>query len=203
MEKEILRTFLYNNRLKFSDIEKKLGERSNKVAYHIKNLVKKGVLIKKGEEYCLTKTAETLIPYLSDKKTPLPIILVLLKKNSNQVFLHKRKKRPFKNKLSLPGGRLLQKEDVRQATERILKQKHKIDSKFEKINSISIEHVIKQEEKLHSFVIFFVSASLDKKQKIKYTNIRENKDKIIQSDYNLIKKDINKEINIKEFITET
>ena len=96
---EILELFLYNNKLKFSEIEKSLKERSNKLAYHLKKLVKEGVIEKKGEHYKLSEAAEHLIPYLSNKKAVLPVVLIALEKNK-KIFLYKRKKRPYKDKLS-------------------------------------------------------------------------------------------------------
>jgi len=199
MEEAILKEFLYNNNLKFSDIEKSVKVRSNKLAYHIKNLVKKGVLEKQGETYKLSETAEELIPYLSEKQSSLAVILIAIPKNSNQVFLHTRNKRPFKSKLSLPGGRILSGESLEESTKRIMKQKHSINADLQKINSISIEHVKKQDKKIHSFILIFVTASTQ--DEIEYTNISKNKSKIISSDYSLIKKDLKKQINIKEFLT--
>lgn len=207
IERKILQTFLYNNELKFSEIEKSIKIRSNKLAYHIKNLVKRGILEKSGETYKLSETAETMIPYLSEKNSSLPVILIALYKNSNQVYLYKRKKGPFKNKLSLPGGRITPREGIEQATKRIMKEKHRIDVGLEKVNSVSIEHVKKQgkENKLHSFFLIFVTAYLlenkNNKNKIEYTSLSKNKSRIIQSDYNLIKKDLNKETKINEFLT--
>lgn len=183
MEKQILNLFLYNNNLKFNEIEKLLKIRSNKLAYHIKQLTKKGVLTKKQEHYSLSKTSEYLIPYLSDKKSVLPVILIHIG-TKNKAFLYKREKRPFKNYLSLPGGRLLIKESIKQATKRIMKNKFDIFIEFKQINSISLEHV-KKSEIIHSFLLILVSAKT--KAGIKLMNVNKNKSKIIPSDYKLIK----------------
>ena len=78
MEEKILKEFLYNNELKFSDIEKALKIRSNKLAYHLKNLTKKGILKKQNETYKLSETAEELIPYLSEKQSSLAVILIAI-----------------------------------------------------------------------------------------------------------------------------
>lgn len=199
MEEKILKEFLYNHKLKFSDIEKGLKIRSNKLAYHLKNLVKKDVLKKDGDLYFLSEASEALIPYISEKQSPLSVILVAVAKNSNQVFLHKRKKRPFKNKLSLPGGRILSGESLAQAVKRIMKEKHSVDVELEKVNSVSIEHVEKKDKKVHSFVLIFISASTE--DKVEYTNISKNKSEIISSDYELIKNNLKKEIEVNDFLT--
>jgi ADP-ribose pyrophosphatase YjhB (NUDIX family) len=197
MEKKILQVFLYNHKLKFSEIEKQLNTRSNKLAYHIKNLEKKGIIIKDKDFYRLSDTAEELIPYLTQKKSVLPVILIALG-NKNRFFLYKREKRPFKNKLSLPGGRILLGETIPKATQRLMK-KFKINARFQKINSITLEKVKKKDKILHTFLLIFVTAQT--KDKIPLIDINKNKSKIISSDYKLIKNDINKEINIKNITT--
>ena len=191
MENKILDLFLYHNKLKFNEIEKLLKTRSNKLAYHLKQLIKKRILIKKQENYSLSETTEYLIPYISNKKAALPVILIHIG-NQNKAFLYKRQKRPFKDYLSLPGGRLLIKESIKQAAKRIMKEKFNINTNFKKINSISLEHVKKSNKIMHSFLLILVSA--ETKDKIKLTNINKNKSKIILSDYKLMK---NKDDNIK------
>jgi ADP-ribose pyrophosphatase YjhB (NUDIX family) len=197
MEKSILRPFLYNSNLKFSEIEKQTKIRSNKLAYHLKNLTKKGILKKQKGIYSLSETSEYLIPFLSQKTAVLPVVLIAITNEKGKIFLHKREKRPFKDKLSLPGGRIILNETISQATERIMKEKFRINVIFKKVNSISLEQVKKKKETLHSFLLILVTAIT--KDKITYST--PNKIKTISSDYNLIKNDLNKEIKIKELIT--
>src|SRR3989338_11225547 len=104
MEKKILSLFLCSKGLKFNEIEKQLRVRSNKLAYHLTNLVKKGILIKNKEVYELSEASENIVPYLSENQSPLPVILIHLG-DKDKTFLYKREKRPYKNCLSLPGDR--------------------------------------------------------------------------------------------------
>lgn len=193
MEKKILSLFLYKNKLKFNEIEKELNVRSNKLAYHLKNLIKEGILKKEEEEYELSEASEFLIPYISEKNSTLAVVLVHLGDTEN-VFLCKREKRPFKGKLGLPGGRILVGESVKEASERVMK-KFGIKAKFNKINSVSLEHVKKSKRKIHSFLLIFVSVT--SKDKDNLLNINKNKKAIISSDYTLLKKDLNKNIKIR------
>ena len=197
-EEKILRAFLYNNKLKFNEIEKLVKERSNKLAYSIKILIKKGILIKEKDFYSLSETSEYLIPYLSEKKSVLPVILIKIKKQ-DKIFLYKREKRPFKNKLSLPGGRLLLGESIEQAVKRIMKEKFNINSRLKQINSISLEHVKKNKKIIHSFLLILVEAI--SKDSLIYLNPEKNKKNIISSDYKLLK-DTN-QIKIKQIFTNT
>jgi DNA-binding Lrp family transcriptional regulator len=216
-ERKILELFLFNYKLKFNEIEKQLKIRSNKLAYHLKQLVNKEILTKENEEYSLSKSSEHLIPYLSDKQSVLPVILIHIG-DKKQVFLYSREKRPFKDKLSLPGGRLLIKESIGEATARIIKSKFNINAKLKTIHSVSLEHVknsgskflstsrieeykdnslsVKNDSnKVHSFLLIFVSATT--KEKIMLTNIEKNRVKIISSDYKLLKNNLDSDIKIK------
>lgn len=196
-ERKILNLFAFNYKLKFSDIERALGVRSNKLAYYLKELVEKGILLKNNESYELSETVENLIPYFSEKTSPLPIILIRIG-DGKRCFLYPRQKRPFKGKLSLPGGRLLLNESISQAVERIMKEKHCVGAKLDKIISISHEFVKSKEKALHSFLLILVSVKTN--DKVELSNVEENKKKIISSDYKIItSKD--KEIKIKTFYT--
>ncbi len=198
IEQRILKLFLYENKLKFSDIEKNLGVRSNKLSYHIKNMIFKGVLEKEGEYYRLSKGSEYLIPYISEKTSVLPVILIMIKK-AKKVFLVKRDKRPFKGKLALPAGRIMIGESLSTAVRRIMKEKYSINAVMKRVNSISLEHVKKDKKPLHSFILILVNAkTLDK---LDYKNPIKEKKNIINSDYDLINKYSNKKTTIKEYET--
>lgn len=192
MENKIIELFLFRKSLKFSEIEKNLSVRSNKLAYHIKNLVKKGILKKEKDSYSLTETSEGLIPYISEKRSVLPVILIHIG-NKKECFLINRQKRPYKNLLSLPGGRILIGESIQQAVKRIMKEKFQIKARLAKINSVSLEHVKNQNKIIHSFLLIFVSAYASKSI---LTNIKNNKSKIIKSDYYLITNSLDKKISI-------
>lgn len=194
-ERRVLELFLHNSKLKFNEIEKKLNERSNKVSYYLTNLVKKNVLEKNGDYYFLSEFSETLIPYLSDKKGMLPVILIYLgDEKGNKCFLYNRTKRPFKNKLSLPGGRIFLGESIEEGSKRIMREKFGIEIEFKKVNSVSIEHVKKNEKIIHSFVLFFVFGKA--KNKLDLISLKGNKSKIIESDYNLIKNSLGKKLDV-------
>lgn len=183
MDKDILSLFLFNKELKFSDIEKKLSARSNKLAYHLKKMLQKGILEKRKDSYSLNWNYEYLIPYFSDKHSPLPVILVHIG-DQNRAFLHKREKRPYKDFLSLPGGRLLAGESIKEGAKRIMKDKFNIKISPPQIVSMSLEHIKKGRQTIHSFILILVRA---KAKNLPMTGVNKNKSKIIKSDYLLIK----------------
>ena len=193
MEKEILSLFLTNKKLKFNEIEKLLKTRSNKLDYHIKKLISKNIIEKKNNFNKLTESSEYLIPYLSEKNSLLPVVLILIG-DSKKAFLYKREKRPYQEFLSLPGGRILLGESIKESVRRIIKVKHNLNATFTKVNSISIEHLRKHNNIINSFLLIFVTAKI--KESINLIDIEKYKKYIIKSDYNLIKKDQNKSIKI-------
>jgi ADP-ribose pyrophosphatase YjhB (NUDIX family) len=199
MENKILDLFLFNHKLKFSEIEKSLNVRSNKLNYHLQNLVKKGILSKEGSNYSLTEASEYLIPYLSEKKSALPVILIHIG-NNKKALLYKRNKRPYKDMLSLPGGRLVLGESIKEGVKRIMKEKYNLNARLSKIHSISLEHVNKSGKTIHSFLLIFVSAN---SKEVKLIDIDKNKKNTIKSDFYLIKNHLNKEIKIKEILSKT
>jgi len=196
MEKDILNLFLYSEKLKFNEMEKSLNERSNKLAYHLKNLVNKRIVSKKGDYYKLSR--ENLIPYLSLKKHILPVILVYIG-NEKECFLIERKKKPFKGLLGFPGGRMLLKENIGDSVKRIMKEKNNIDVSLKKIHSVSIEHIKNSKEIIQSDLLIFVTAAT--RDRIKLTNTKKNKSRIISSDYKLLKRHLTKNIKIERFLT--
>lgn len=193
MEKNIIKLFLTNNKLKFNEIEKLLKVHSNKLDYHLKKLINKKILEKEDKFYKLSEASEYIIPYLSEKNSVLPVILICIEKNK-KIFLYKREKRPYKNLLSLPGGRILLGENIKNSVKRIMKEKHNINASLKKINSISLEHVKKDKKIIHSFLLIFPTAKT--KDKILLTDIIKNKTKIIPSDFYLIQNKSQKEISI-------
>ncbi len=196
MEQKILELFLYHEKLKFNEIEKLLKTRSNKLAYHLKNLVRKNILMKEKDRYKLAK--ENLIPYLSEKDSALPVVLIHVG-NKDKCFLYKRQKRPFKDKFSLPGGRMILGENLGRATERIMNEKFKVKCKLKKVHSVSLEQIKNQSEVFQTDLIIFVSA--ETRDVVKLTDIKKNKSKIISSDYKLLTQDIDKNVEVNNFIT--
>jgi ADP-ribose pyrophosphatase YjhB (NUDIX family) len=193
VERKILDLFLYNHKLRFRDIEDSLKLRSNKIAYHVKNLLIKRILVNEQGYYSLSDSSEHLIPYLSDKSSVLPVILIHIG-NNNNAFLYNRNKRPYKGLLSMPGGRLLLGENIGDAVKRIMKNNFNIQAKLVKVNSISLEQVKKSDKIVHSFLLILITAKT--KDKIGLVDLKKNKRKIIPSDYKLLTNDLDKSYKI-------
>ena len=194
MQNKILQVFLYNDKLKFNEIEKLTRLRSNVLAYYLKNFEKEKLIVKEGDSYSLSSELEYTIPYIGATEAALPTILIAIGEGK-EFFLPMRKKRPYRSLLGMPAGRLLIGENIEDAVRRIVREKHGINVSFNNVKSVSLEHIKKKEKIINSFLQIFVSAST--KDKIQYTNIEKNKSKMIKSDYWLLKNHQNQRYKLK------
>lgn len=152
----IFRQFLYSHKLRFSELEKLTGLRSNDLAYHLKRMVEDGVLDNDGEAYSLSSSAEKMIPYFSSDMSPLPVLLIDVRVDG-KVLLIKREKRPYFGKWTMPGGRLRLGEKFSESVVRIVKEKTFLDVEFDCVASVGNERVYDDEVK-HGFVLIYVRA---------------------------------------------
>ncbi|HIH31932.1 TPA: NUDIX domain-containing protein [Candidatus Woesearchaeota archaeon] len=200
---KIFELFLEKYKLKFSDIEKEIKIRSNALSYHLDAMKRQGLIEKINDYYRLTKHAETHIPLfsMSNDPGPIPIILVAIVKN-NKILLLKRSKRPYKNYLSLIGGKILLHENMKDAAIRKAKEEAGIDCEFKSLNAILHERVETDKKIKHSFILFF--ALLEPKTRkhnknVKWYNIHTIKEnELIPTDYFLIKNNLNSRIKMHD-----
>ena len=206
-KKEIFKQFLFNKKLRFNEIEKLTGIRSNELSYFLQKLTDNNILTKNNEFYYLSEDYEKYIPFFSEQLSPLPVLLIACIKD-NKILMHKRTKRPYENHWGLIGGRIYLNETISSAAKRMLKEKTYLDGEVISINSVVHEQVRGDNEIKHAYFLFFVIMNplnqIKEKQNIKWFNIKEiNKLKIIPSDLWLIKNKLNSKIELtEEFIIE-
>jgi len=205
---DIFRQFLYSHKLKFSEIEKKTGIRSNELAYLIKRMVSEGILAKADDYYELTEESEKQIPHFSESSetSPLPVVLVACVKG-NRTLLVKRKKRPYKDYWALPGGRMLASEAIKNSAVRVLKEKTFVDSKFISVNAVVHERYGEKGKVKHAFILFFTKVALlsdiKEKEDVKWFGKSElRKIKIVPSDLWLVESRMNSNVDVTEEILE-
>jgi ADP-ribose pyrophosphatase YjhB (NUDIX family) len=202
--KSIFKQFLYSKKLRFNEIEKLTGMRSNELAYFVNKLVEEGILLKHDDTYLLSQQAEKYIPFFvstDDELSPLPVVLVACVKDG-KILLWKRSKRPYENNWCLPGGRLRLKETIAQASVRILKKVTFTDGKFESLNSIVNEKNNEDGEVKHAFLILFTKTiplnSISEKDDVKWFRIGRLPAKMIPSDRWLVANKLEDKMDIKE-----
>lgn len=205
---QIFKLFLDKVSLKFNEIEKAIKIRSNMIAYHLEKMIAEDILVKDGEHYCLTKTAEKYIPIVThvtgEKMSPLPVMLVAVI-NKNQILLIKRNKRPYQGYWSMIGGKINLEESFEEASKRIVKEKTALDTEFISMNSVLHERVADENVIKHSFIHFFVKMNanetkvkISERGELKWFKISSvEKEKIIPSDLWLIKNKLSSKIAVK------
>lgn len=161
--KQIFDLFSVHSKLKFNQIARALGLRSNMVAYHLECMQKDGVIEKKGLFYSLTCSAERQIPVFSrgaSVQSPLPIVLVAVM-HKRKIVLLKRTKRPYMDYWGLIGGKLRFDETIFEAVKRLVREKTACDCSNVSLNSVLHERVIDSGVIKHSFVLFFAKVEID------------------------------------------
>lgn len=204
---QIFSLFLDKTKLKFSDIEKALGIRSNALAYHLTTMQKEGILEKRGEHYHLTKTAERYLPIFShitgQQMGPLPVILVACV-DKDRILMIRRKKRPYKGYWTCIGGKMLLEESFEDASIRQIKQKAGLDATFESINAVLHERVEGDGIIKHSFILLFTKVKAKGRPKesehgaVKWFRLDKLDEKnVVPSDLWLIRNRLGKKLDVK------
>ena len=79
---QIFELFTKNAELQFKDIEKATNIPSNKLAYHLDELQKKGLLEKDGNMYKVTKEFQSLLPKMTQiagkEEGPLTVVIAAI-----------------------------------------------------------------------------------------------------------------------------
>lgn len=210
---KIFKLFLKNRKLKFSDMEKEMGIRTNHLAYHLKQMQDDGVIIKDEESYILTDKAEQLMPFFNQMTGKevglLPVVLVAIT-NKGKICLLKREKRPYKGYWGLIGGKPKINESIEEAALREAEEETGLKCKFNRINAIVHERVSEQGAIKHGFLLMLASVE-PKSEKIvesdegsvSWFEIKTlNKKEIIPSDYIMINDYLSKTSELPHVIIE-
>ena len=208
---KIFGLFAKKETLKFNEIEKALGMRSNMVSYHLDQLRKEGVVEKKLFHYRLSKSAEKLLPSISQlsgrRMSPLPIILTAVVKK-NRVLLLRRSARPYQGYWGLPGGKVLLEESLEESSQRIMKEKAGIETDFKGLCAIMHERVHDSGSIKHGFMLFLARADVrsgalqdSEYGELQWFDISElEKEKVIPSDYWLIRNKLNSSVEVQSAV---
>lgn len=204
---DIFKLFIDSEKLKFSEIEKRIGIRSNMVSYHLGEMVKEGLLEKQGDHYQLTAKAETYIPLFElvtgQEISPVAVVLAAVL-HEGKILLIKRQKRPYKGYWALPGGKILLGESIPEASARIVEGKARVKANFSSSNAIMYENVVQDDIIKHGFIHIFtnmiaLSAELPKSVEAAWFDLDRPIDgKIIPSDKWLIENHLSSEVIIHD-----
>ncbi len=128
IQKYILSVLAKTDFARFRDMRPKNVD-SNLYSYHLKLLMKQGMIAKTDDGYCLTAKGLAYVDRVNMEKfavrlQPKILTMILLKNKYNEILLTKRNKQPFINTWTLPSGKLhLDDERIAVAAERELFEK--------------------------------------------------------------------------------
>ena len=143
---------------KFVELKKVLGLDSNILSYHLKMLMREGIVVKKDLKYFLSEKAKHLMPYLRNlENPPLPCVAVIVMEGG-KVLVRKKEKEPGKGKGIFVGGRIEFGEDVFQSAKRHVKSKVGVEVKNLQVLCVN-NYVSKNKEITSHYIVFFVKAS--------------------------------------------
>jgi len=110
IQKNILKKFMYNEKLKYNQIWNKDICTSSLFDYHFKKLIDDNLISKKDNFYVLTSNGMNLMSNLDGKKIEIskkPVVCsFFVVKKDDKFLLCKRNKQPFINFLGIGGGKL-------------------------------------------------------------------------------------------------
>jgi ADP-ribose pyrophosphatase YjhB (NUDIX family) len=187
IQHRILSSFCRAPVLRFADIRKQVGVRSNLVAYHLKKLVAQGIMLKDGQRYLLSQEAEFFLPYLNaTEKLKLAVVLIAVVKQ-NKVMLIQREQRPYQKCWSLPGGKIYFDESIEEAAARIVKSEAGADIEVDSVCGVIDEQVIGGKPK-HGWLLFLVKARAKTAGSGRWCAIKDlDATRIIESDKWMVK----------------
>ncbi len=143
-----------NKFLKYSDLYKEIGIRSNNFDYHFQQLKELGLIEKTGEFYKLSFKGQSLAPYLEILPKVQPVIAVVLAVSlDNKIVLVKRDKEAFQGYWAIPGGKLKYGETIEGAVKRITKNETGLDAMNSKYIATIQETVVENEFEKHHFIL--------------------------------------------------
>ena len=199
VQHKILSSFCHASVLRFADIHKQAGERSNLVTYHLKKLVAQGIVLKEGERYRLAQEAEFFLPYLNAaEKLKLAVVLIAVVKQ-NKILLIQREKRPYQHYWSLPGGKIRFDESIEQAAARIAWREIGADVVVDQVCGVVDEQVHNGVPK-HGWLLFVVKARAPKARG-KWVAIKDlDAVRIIESDKWVVRNLLNKKLDVNHVV---
>jgi len=130
IERSILRKLTTQASAHFSEMRPMIVD-SNLYSYHLKKLVKRGLVVQSGRDYMLSARGLAYVDKISmdDFRTtshlqPKIVTSIILKNEDNQILLTKRAKQPFIGLWSLPMGKVhIEDATVGKAAEREIAEK--------------------------------------------------------------------------------
>lgn len=213
LKHQIYDLFTKSQRLRFSEIRKTLNVESNILSYHLKEMVKDGLIEKDEDDYVLSVQGERKIPFFTQFSSQvhgaIPVVIVAIIKGKN-ILLLRRNKRPYQGYWGMPGGALIMSETIEENAISRAKKETNLDCEFDKISAVVHERVVEKGSFKHAFVLFLVAVKPkngdikeSEEGKLEWFSLKDLRpDRVIPSDFFLLKKYLGKKSDVMSVVLE-
>lgn len=179
---KVIGMFAHKRVASFTEIGEALGLRSNALAYHVRNLVESGVLVKEDGGYSLGEKCERLLPYGS-ALAKLPVVVLALENERGEFGLLLRRKRPFDGFFAMPGGKILLDESIESAARRIAREEAQLELESVQACAVIDEHILSGFGVKNSWFIFLVRSKVKKGGSLEWFSMEQLEfGKVVASD---------------------
>ena len=134
LQQKIINRLINRSGARFAEL-KPMGIESNHYVYHLKSLMREGLVKKSGNLYQLTAKGKELISRLSlqdfkERIQPKIVTMVACKNSQGEYLLYRRAREPFLHTVGFPYGKIHLGETILEAAERELKEKTGVSAKL-------------------------------------------------------------------------
>ncbi len=175
--------------IKFNSLKKSLNLESNDIAYHLKILLKSGLIekteSKDGSFYKLSHKGKIVYPYIpiiTNEQKPVFVIACGALINSDTIYFQEKPREPEKGSLILFGGKVLSGKSIEETVINYIKEQANCDIKELKLKCVNefMKKDARSNFEFHNIVYFYtavpVSKPYNKTNKIIEKKISELKD---------------------------
>lgn len=134
LQQKIISRLIHRSGARFAELKPE-GIESNHYVYHLKSLIREGLVKKSGNLYQLTAEGKQLVDKLSlqdfrERIQPKIVTMIACKNNRGEYLLYCRNRQPFLGTVGFPYGKIHLGEKIQEAAERELKEKTGLSAKL-------------------------------------------------------------------------
>lgn len=179
-QQKILQRLMYKPVMTFNELWDKEG-RSNKFAYHLKTLEKKGLVEKRDDGYYqLTHEGKQKVAYIENetgKEAKFPLLVVatvIIDETSNKILMFKRTKEPFYGYWGFQGGKLTFSDYILECAQKEIKQETGFECDIE-LKGLFSAKTFNNDKLSFNHQLFVVKGTNPRGQLLEKTREGENK----------------------------
>lgn len=165
IQKHILDQLIYHPTRRFSELRAD-GVESNLFQYHLRHIIKKGLVEKTDGGYQLAPVGlyyadRYSLVYKGERPQPKLITVVVIKNSAGETLLLKKKRQPWVGQLHLTAGKIHAGEAASEAARREVQEKLEVAIDSVEFRSVAQVQIRKEGVAVSDFVAFVFSAKYD------------------------------------------